>query len=187
MPFDRRRRVRLLCASLKRLDALIHVSTAYVNSPIKSTGLIPEEFRYLGKAACGERAIDCSCGGRSIPVDYLQLKSSIEKMSRDEVIARTDEILESSGHWPNSGRGEYGVPTGATGWIDTLVGPTGLVLAVAGFPVALGRPVGDDASLQLGSCTWLLVGMISSSTSFLSTSLSTPCWLVPGLSRPRSS
>uniref|UniRef100_A0A7S4K5V7 Fatty acyl-CoA reductase n=1 Tax=Guillardia theta TaxID=55529 RepID=A0A7S4K5V7_GUITH len=161
-----------ICKSIKKLEALIHVSTAYVNAPVRANHVIPEEFR-------------------SVPADYWQLKSRVDKMSREEVSAMTEEILESSGHWPNSycltkcigelvlrDLGEslpYLIvrPTIVTcaykepepGWIDTLVGPTGLVLAVAAgvLHVAPGRddfvvdfiPVDFVVNCML-SCAWFV-------------------------------
>lgn len=127
-----------VCKSLRRLDALVHVSTAYVSAPNGAT-LIPETLPPL-------------------PLDFHALHTRVQAMSPHQVAAQTDAILQQAGNWPNSycltkAIAEHHLcdpshadlpiiivrPSIVTcalseptpGWIDSLVGPAGLVLAVA--------------------------------------------------------
>eukprot|EP00286_Rhodomonas_abbreviata_P021695 CAMPEP_0181299832 /NCGR_PEP_ID=MMETSP1101-20121128/6563_1 /TAXON_ID=46948 /ORGANISM="Rhodomonas abbreviata, Strain Caron Lab Isolate" /LENGTH=325 /DNA_ID=CAMNT_0023405021 /DNA_START=219 /DNA_END=1193 /DNA_ORIENTATION=- len=128
-----------VCRSLRRLDALVHVSTAYVNAPDHSNELISEHLRPM-------------------PVDVQSLRAKIDGMTMEKVSAETNAILEESGRWPNSytltkcvaehvlsaERGSLPViivrPSIVTcalsepmpGWMDSLVGPAGLLHTAPG-------------------------------------------------------
>ena len=129
-----------LCRRLRTLDVLVHVSTAYVNASNHSTALIPEAL---------------------VPItfDHVRLRQEVARMSPELLKAETGRILKESGNWPNTYCltkciGEHVLaahlrqaalpcvilrPSIVTcalhapqpGWIDSLLGPSGLVLAVA--------------------------------------------------------
>ena len=60
-----------------------------------------------------------------------------EERRRDESWELGGEDAGEEGGGGEGRKGRGGGLTGVAGWIDTLVGPTGLVLAVAGYETAL--------------------------------------------------
>ncbi|KAJ1487483.1 male sterility protein-domain-containing protein [Baffinella frigidus] len=127
-----------LCRGMRNLEALVHVSTAYVSPP--------------HSAGCKGHTLEEI---RPLKIDALELRQRVAAMSPDEAAAATDAILTEAG-FPNTycltkAVSEHllasatGIPrvilrpsivTCAAreplpGWTDSLAGPAGLVLAVA--------------------------------------------------------
>jgi len=132
------RRIIELCSGMKQLAALLHVSTAYVNATRHGRQEVQESIDPLD-------------------FDHRALQRRIMETSAAEVEEMTPQILRQHGEWPNTytltkrvgevvlleeGRHlPYIVvrPSIVTcsekdpypGWVDTLIGPGGLVLATA--------------------------------------------------------